>query len=88
MLSNTSIYFLLYLTLISTIRAQQLQWMLLSDGTSMDTPQPRRDAALGFDNTFLILFGGRPQTGVPLQDTHSFNLLTGMLRDRDTSGTD
>ncbi|UJR33542.1 hypothetical protein I4U23_020984 [Adineta vaga] len=67
-------FFLIFLT---TVRTQQFQWFLLTDGTSMDTPVARRDAALGFDQTFLILYGGRTQTGVPLQDCYAFNLLTG-----------
>jgi hypothetical protein len=46
----------------------------------MDTPMARRDAALGFDQTFLILFGGRTQTGMPLQDCYSFNILTGISK--------
>lgn len=73
------IYFLNFLIFISIINAQQFQWVLLSDGTSMDTPIARRDAALGFDLTFLILYGGRTQAGMPLQDTYAFNLLTGIL---------
>ena len=40
---------------------------------------PRRDAALGFDSTFLILFGGRDQSGMPLQDTYAFNTLQGKV---------
>lgn len=77
MYSIISIYVYIFLIFVSTINAQPLQWILLSDGTSTDTPEPRRDAALGFDQAFLILYGGRTQTGLPLQDSHSFNLLTG-----------
>lgn len=78
---NRLIQSLLALILSITVQSQQLQWVLLSEGTSMDTPSPRRDAALGFDQTFLLLFGGRGQNGMPLQDTYSFNLLTGKIRD-------
>lgn len=78
MLFNRPIYGLVLLLLSSTIHSQQLQWILLSEGTSMDTPLARRDAALGFDGNFLLLFGGRGQTGMPLQDTYSFNILTGI----------
>jgi hypothetical protein len=46
----------------------------------MDTPSPRRDAAFGFDQSYLILFGGRTQTGLPLQDCYSFNLDSGTSR--------
>ncbi len=69
---------LIFLIFVSTTYAQQLQWILLSDGSSMDTPIARRDAAMGFDQTFLILFGGRTQNGMPLQDCYSFNILTGI----------
>jgi hypothetical protein len=76
---NIQIYHLpIFLILILTTYAQQFQWILLTDGTSMDTPMARRDAALGFDQTFLILFGGRTQTGMPLQDCYAFNILTGI----------
>ena len=79
MLFNRSIYGLVVVLLLSsTIHAQQLQWVLLSEGTSMDTPLARRDAALGFDGNFLLLYGGRGQNGKPLQDTYSFNILTGI----------
>jgi hypothetical protein len=78
MLPNLLIYLPIFLIFISTTYTQQLQWLLLSDGSSMDTPIARRDAALGFDQTFLILFGGRTHTGTPLQDCYSFNILTGI----------
>ncbi|CAF0727358.1 unnamed protein product [Adineta ricciae] len=67
----------IFLLLLTTVHAQQFQWILLTDGTSMDTPEARRDAALGFDQTFLILYGGRTQTGRPTQDSYAFNLQTG-----------
>jgi hypothetical protein len=76
--SNILIYLAIFLIFVSTTYTQQLQWILLTDGTSVDTPIARRDAALGFDQTFLILFGGRTQTGMPLQDCYAFNLLTGI----------
>ncbi len=76
---NILIYFLIFLLFVSTTHAQQFQWILLTDGSSMDTPIARRDAALGFDQTFLILFGGRTQTGMPLQDCYAFNTFTGFL---------
>lgn len=76
---NILIYFSIFLIFASTTYAQQFQWILLSDGSSMDTPIARRDAALGFDQTFLILYGGRTHTGMPLQDTYAFNILTGIL---------
>lgn len=44
----------------------------------MDTPEPRRDAALGFDQSFLILYGGRGNDGEPMDDSRSFNVLTGI----------
>ena len=75
--SNQLIQSLLTLIFLVAVQSQQLQWILLSEGTSMDTPSPRRDAALGYDQTFLLLFGGRGQNGVPLQDTYSFNLMNG-----------
>jgi hypothetical protein len=78
MYPNILIYLSIFLILISTTDAQQFQWILLTDGTSMDTPMARRDAALGFDQTFLILFGGRTQSGMPLQDSYAFNILTGI----------
>ncbi|CAF4896812.1 unnamed protein product [Rotaria sp. Silwood1] len=77
MFSIILIYFTIFLIFVSTTYTQQLQWILLSDGSSTDTPEARRDAALGFDQAFLILYGGRTQTGTPQQDTYSFNLLTG-----------
>ena len=77
MLRNISLYLCSFLIFVSTIYTQQLQWILLSDGASMDTPTARRDAALGFDQTYLILYGGRAKIGMPLQDSHVFNLLTG-----------
>jgi hypothetical protein len=77
MLPKILIYLLISLLFIATINTQQLQWILLTDGSSMDTPTERRDAALGYDQRFLILFGGRGQNGNPLQDSHSFNILTG-----------
>jgi hypothetical protein len=80
MLSNILIYLPIFLIFVSTTNAQQLQWILLTDGSSMDTPMARRDAALGFDQTFLILFGGRTHTGMPLQDCYSFNILTGISK--------
>ncbi|CAF1202107.1 unnamed protein product [Rotaria sordida] len=67
-----------FLISILSINSQQLQWILLSDGSSPDTPMPRRDAALGFDSSFLILYGGRDQSGMPRQDTYAFNILQGM----------
>jgi hypothetical protein len=78
MFTNILIYLSICLICVSTAYAQQFQWILLSDGSSMDTPMARRDAAMGFDQTFLILFGGRTQTGMPLQDCYSFNILTGI----------
>ncbi|CAF1484802.1 unnamed protein product, partial [Adineta steineri] len=77
MFLNILAYLFIFLIFISTTYTQQFQWILLSDGSSMDTPDPRRDAALGFDQTFLILYGGRTETGMPLQDCYSFNVLTG-----------
>ena len=78
MFPNILIYLLIFLIFVSTSYTQQFQWILLTDGTSVDTPIARRDAALGFDQTFLILFGGRTQTGMPLQDCYSFNILNGI----------
>jgi hypothetical protein len=75
---NILIYVAIFLICVSTAYTQQLQWILLTDGSSMDTPIARRDAAMGFDQTFLILFGGRTQSGMPLQDCYSFNILTGI----------
>ncbi|CAF0900929.1 unnamed protein product [Rotaria sordida] len=77
MFSIIFIYFPIFLIFVSTTYTQPLQWILLSDGASTDTPEVRRDAALGFDNGFLILYGGRGQTGIPIQDCYSFNLVTG-----------
>ena len=74
-MSNLSIYLLLFLVL--SIDAQQLQWILLSDGSAGDAPMPRRDAAMGFDSSFLIVYGGRDQSGMPRQDTYAFNILQG-----------
>lgn len=62
---------------ILSINSQQLQWILLSDGSSGDTPMPRRDAALGYDSVYIILYGGRDQSGMPRQDTYAFNTLQG-----------
>jgi len=75
---NLLIYLSIFLIFVSTTYTQQFQWILLSDGTSADTPTARRDAALGFDQTFLILYGGRNQPGMPLQDCYAFNTLTGI----------
>jgi hypothetical protein len=77
---NILISLSILLTFISTTYTQQFQWILLSDGSSMDTPTARRDVALGFDQSYLILYGGRIQTGQPLQDCYSFNLNTGISR--------
>ncbi|CAF4029065.1 unnamed protein product [Rotaria magnacalcarata] len=77
MFSTILVYVSIFLIFVSTTNTQQLEWILLSDGTSTDTPQARRDAALGFDQTFLLLYGGRTQTGIPLQDSYSFNILSG-----------
>lgn len=68
---------LITLLYISTIQCQQMQWILLSDGSGMDSPMPRRDAALGFDSQYLILYGGRDQAGMPLQDSYAFNVAIG-----------
>jgi len=76
-MSKMLIYFHLFSLLFSSIYAQQMQWILLSDGSVGDAPMPRRDAALGFDSTFLILYGGRDQSGMPHQDTYAFNILQG-----------
>ncbi|CAF1010142.1 unnamed protein product [Adineta steineri] len=59
------------------INCQQLQWTLLSEVPSGDGPTPRRNAAMGFDSSFLILYGGRDQSGMPTQDTFAFNILQG-----------
>ena len=77
MLSNRCVYIVLICTLGVLVDGQQLQWVLLSEGTSIDTPTPRSDAALGFDQNYLILYGGRGQNGKPLQDSYSFNTQTG-----------
>ena len=69
----------LFLLFISSINSQQLQWTLLSDGSSGDAPMARRDAALGFDSTYLILYGGRDQSGMPRQDSWGFNINFGIL---------
>ena len=76
-MSIFSISCLCFLLSISSIHGQQFQWVLLSDGTGMDGPMPRRDAALGFDSSFLVLFGGRDQSGMPMQDSYAFNVLIG-----------
>lgn len=52
-----------------------MQWVLLSDGSDMEGPMARRDAAMGFDSTFLVIYGGRDQSGMPLQDSYGFNVL-------------
>ncbi len=74
---HLSIYLHLLFISILSINCQQLQWILLSDGSMGDGPMPRRDAALGFDSTFLMLFGGRDQSGMPRQDSYAFNILQG-----------
>ena len=71
----TIVYYLLIS--ISLIYSQQMQWILLSDGLSGDTPTPRRDAALGYDSIYLILYGGRDQWGMPHQDSYVFNTFQG-----------
>ena len=78
-MSNLSILLLGSVLLLAAVHCQQLQWIALSDGSGMDSPMPRRDAAMGFDSTFLILFGGRDQSGMPLQDTYAFNTLQGKV---------
>jgi hypothetical protein len=78
-MSKLSIYLHLFLISISSINSQQLQWILLSDGSAGDAPMARRDAAMGFDSTFLILYGGRDQSGMPRQDTYAFNILQGLI---------
>jgi len=75
-----SIFFHVFLLSISLINSQQLQWILLSDGSGPDSPPPRWDAALGFDSSFLILYGGRDQSGMPRQDTYAFNILQGIYQ--------
>ena len=77
-MSKLSIYLHLFLIFVSSVNSQQMQWVLLSDGSAGDAPMPRRDAALGFDSSFLILFGGRDQSGMPRQDTYAFNILQGL----------
>lgn len=74
-----SIYLHLFLISILSINCQQLQWILLSDGSAGDAPMARRDAALGFDSSFLILYGGRDQSGMPRQDSYAFNILQGIF---------
>ncbi|CAF2845073.1 unnamed protein product [Rotaria sp. Silwood2] len=76
-MTKLTIFLYCFLLTILSINSQQLQWILLSDGSSGDTPMPRRDAALGFDSTFLILYGGRDQSGMPRQDSYAFNILQG-----------
>jgi hypothetical protein len=76
-MSIFSIGSLCFLLSISSIHGQQFQWVLLADGNGMDGPMPRRDAALGFDSSFLVLFGGRDQAGMPMQDSYAFNVLIG-----------
>ena len=78
MFFNILIYLAIFLISLSSIYTQQLEWVLLTDGSSMDTPDPRRDAALGFDQSFLILYGGRGNDGEPMDDSRSFNVLTGI----------
>ena len=76
-----SIYIQFFLLFIISIHSQQLQWILLSDGQiGGNVPSPRRDAALGFDSSFLILYGGRDQSGMPTQDTFTFNILQGRFQ--------
>lgn len=77
MLANILIDLIIFFVSLSAIYTQQLEWVLLTDGSSMDTPEPRRDAALGFDQSFLILYGGRGNDGEPMDDSRSFNILTG-----------
>lgn len=72
-----SIHLHLFLISISLIHCQQLQWILLKAENSGDSPPPRRDAALGFDTTFLVLYGGRDQSGMPRDDAYAFNILQG-----------
>lgn len=79
-MNKLPIFLYCFLLCFLSISSQQLQWILLSDGSSGDTPMPRRDAAFGFDNTFLILYGGRDQSGMPLQDTYAFNVLQGLSK--------
>ncbi|CAF1432008.1 unnamed protein product [Rotaria sp. Silwood1] len=77
-MTKQAIFLHYFLISILSINSQQLQWILLSDGSSGDTPMPRRDAALGYDSVFLILYGGRDQSGMPRQDSYAFNLLQGL----------
>lgn len=76
-MSNLSIYLYLFLISISFIDCQQLQWILLKSENSGDSPPARRDAALGFDSTFLVLYGGRDQSGMPRDDSYAFNIMQG-----------
>ena len=76
-MSNLSMYLYLFLISISLIDCQQLQWILLKSENSGDSPPPRRDAALGFDSTFLVLYGGRDQSGMPRDDSYAFNIMQG-----------
>lgn len=69
--------FLVVFLLLSLANCQQLQWYLVSDGSGFDSPPARRDAALGFDMSFLILYGGRDGAGMPLQDSYAFNTIIG-----------
>jgi hypothetical protein len=78
-MTKLSILFYFLLLSISSINSQQLQWTLLSDGSSGDTPMARRDAALGYDSIYLIVYGGRDQSGMPRQDAWGFNILLGIL---------
>ncbi|XP_060068247.1 uncharacterized protein LOC132548400 [Ylistrum balloti] len=60
----------------------QLEWQEVP--TASSTPDPRRDAGLGFDVTRnqLILFGGRPWT---TDDTWIFNISSGTWRSVSTA---
>lgn len=78
-MSKLSIYTYFFLISVSLIDCQQLQWILLKAEGSGDSPMARRDAALGFDSTFLVLYGGRGQSGMPLDDAYSFNILQGLF---------
>lgn len=78
-MSKLSIAIHFLLISISLIHCQQLQWTLLKAEGSGDSPMARRDAALGFDSTFLVLYGGRGQSGMPLDDAYSFNILQGLF---------
>ena len=70
---------LLLYSLFTSIECQQLQWYLITDGADINAPMARRDAALGYDSQFLILYGGRDQAGMPAQDSYAFNLLIGSM---------